>query len=104
MSKKKSNVPYWGAFVCCYNPDTNRLLGSFLSFWARNRFEALQAVRDHLPANPEYLDEAGKLRAFTLIDLRQIKPEESVEWAELFTSFFSHEFGGCESSRVTLSA
>jgi len=104
MTKKKSEVPYWGAFVYCYNPDVNKILGSFISFWARNKFEALNALRDHLPANPDYLDASGELRPYTLLDLRQIKPEESAEWAELFMSFFSNEFGGYESSRVTLSA
>lgn len=104
MTKKKVEVPYWAAFVYCYNPDTNRLSGSFLSFWAQNRFQALQAIRAQLPTNPEYLDASGKLRDFTLLDLRQIRPDESAEWAMLFTTFFSEQFGGNSPACTGLSA
>ena len=91
-SKQKSQMPYWAAFVLCHNSEAGKISGSFLSFWAQNRFQAMKAIEHQLPENPVYLDEKGQPRPFSLLDLRQIKPQDTEIWATHFCEFFSDEF------------
>jgi hypothetical protein len=95
MSKGKNSVrelPFWAAVVFCDDASGGPLVGSFLSFYAQNRFKALQFIREALPESPEYLDEWGKLKPIRIIDLRQIRESESEEWAARFYTFFYNLF------------
>lgn len=94
MKKKIPVQPYWAACVLCHNPELGKMVGSFLSFWAQNRFKALEAIRSQLPDNPQYLDSEGKLLSFTLLELRQINPNQSEAWMHHFTEFFSTVIAG----------
>jgi hypothetical protein len=90
--KSKKDLPFWAAVVFCHNDDAGQVVGSYMSFHAQNRYKALEFVRGALPENPKFLHPNGELRPFQLIDLRQIKPSESDEWAHRFYSFFSNLF------------
>jgi hypothetical protein len=95
MSKHKKSareLPFWAAVVFCNNEDVGQVVGSYMSFYAQNRYKALEFVRNALPENPKFLHPDGKLRPFQLIDLRQIRPSESDEWAHRFYDFFENLF------------
>lgn len=83
---------YWIAIVVCQNKETGRVLSSFLTFWARNKFYALQAVKTMLPENPEYLDSTGQLRPFHLIELKSIKEHQVDYYQAAFYESFQHAF------------
>jgi hypothetical protein len=87
-AKSKPTLPFWAAVVFCDDARPGPLTGSFLSFYAQNRFQALQFIRETLPESPEYLDERGKLKPIRIIDLRQIRESDSEEWAARFYTFF----------------
>jgi hypothetical protein len=84
---------YWVAIILCRNEETGRIMSSFLAFWAKNRFYALQAVRNMLPENPEYLDASGNLRPFDLIELKTIKEAEHEFYQAAFFESFQTTFG-----------
>lgn len=94
MKKKIPVQPYWAACVIGHNPELGKMVGSFLSFWAQNRYKALEAVRSQLPDNPQWLDSKGRLIHFTILELRQINPDESEAWMYHFTEFFSTVVAG----------
>lgn len=78
---------YWVAVVICQTE--KRILSSFLTFWADNRFKALEAVKTMLPDNPEYLDASGELRPFSFLELRQVKEKDAVLYQNAFFDMFS---------------
>ena len=78
---------YWVAVVVCKKEE--RVLASFLTFWADNRFKALEAVKVMLPENPEYLDDSGKLRPFSFVELRPIKERDAHLYQGAFLEMFS---------------
>jgi hypothetical protein len=95
MSKHKKSareLPFWAAIVFCNNEDVGQIVGSFMSFYAQNRYKALQYVRENLPDNPKFVNTEGGLRPIQIIDLRQIRPSESDEWAHRFYDFFENLF------------
>ncbi len=95
MSKHKKRVrelPFWAAVIFCNNEDVGQVVGSFMSFHAQNRYKALQCIRETLPDNPKFVNKEGKLRPIQIIDLRQIRPSESDEWAHRFYDFFENLF------------
>jgi hypothetical protein len=90
-TKIKVKLPFWAAVVFC-DDASGPLTGSFLSFYAQNRFKALQFIRETLPENPEYLNASGNLKLIRIIDLRQIKECDAEDWAIRFYTFFHNLF------------
>lgn len=83
---------YWVAVVICRNEETGQTHASFLTFWARNRFYALEAVRNMLPERSEYVDAFGKLRPFRFIELKPIRENEAILYQGAFLEMFSNSF------------
>jgi hypothetical protein len=53
------------------------MISSGLAFWAQNRYQAQLAIEGMLPDNPSFLTSEGKLRPYTVLTLKQCKPEEA---------------------------
>lgn len=98
MKGKKKSL-YWVAFVMCQCD--KKLVGSFLSFWADNRFYARKAIEGMLPDNLMYLDSSGKLRDFKILTLHQCKEEEAGKYSEIYTERFSDIVNGEIENRET---
>lgn len=77
MKKQKPQMPHWVALIICQNTDTKKMISSGLAFWAQNRYQAQLAIEGMLPDNPSFLTDEGKLRPYTVLTLKQCKPEEA---------------------------
>jgi hypothetical protein len=79
----------------------DQMLTSFLSFWADNRFKALEAIKGMLPDNPKWLTEDGSLYPFTILALHQCKPHEASMYAQEYTERFRVAAGIASSAVVS---
>lgn len=75
---------YWVAFVVGVNMETGKKHYSFLAFNATNRFNAMRAIEQSLPENPEYIRPDGTLIPHQTVLLQQIKPELHSKYLECF--------------------
>lgn len=86
--KNNENL-YWIAVCVGFNEENGKILASALTFWARNRFYALQAIAAMLPENEAWVMPDGKTRPYQLYTLEQSKPEESDEKIIFYLQTFS---------------
>lgn len=101
MAKEKG---LWVAVVVAKQDETGRVLASFLTVHAVNRFKAQLEVKKQLPENPAYLTGAGELRPFRFVELRQVQEKQLPAYQGAFFEMFGNMFGGSEHDIHTHSA
>lgn len=84
----ENHGPHWVAFVVCHVPESNEVGTSFLAFYARNRFQALNYVKSALPYNPSFLDSNGNIRPHHILAMHQCAPSEVREYAHMYFEDF----------------
>lgn len=82
------NKKYWIAFCVGTNDETNKVLASCLTFWATNRFYALEAVRTMLPEHENWTRSDGSPVPHMLWKLEQCTEEEAEERAAFYIQTF----------------
>lgn len=90
---KKVSEHYWIAFCVGKNTETNEVLASCLTFWARNRFQALTAIREMLPAQENWTRSDGTTYPHQLWRLEQCRPSEAESKAAFFMQTFCDAAG-----------
>lgn len=90
MSKDKK---YWIAFCVGKNDELNKVLASCLTFWASNRFYALEAVRTMLPEHENWTKSDGTPVPHSVWRLEQCSEEEAEERIAFYMQTFTDVIG-----------
>ena len=98
---KEDGKTYWIAFCVGFDDENKRFLASCLTFWALNRFHALQAVAAMLPDHENWTRSDGSPHAHRVWKLTKCKPEESDELAAFYLQTFT-DLAGLDMSRSHL--
>lgn len=86
---KSTDKLYWIAFCVGFDDDNGKILASALTFWARNRYYALQAITAMLPEHDNWVRSDGTTRPYQLYTLEQCRPDQAEERAMFFAQTFS---------------
>lgn len=73
----------WIAVVAC-EVKPGRLMMSFMVLPDSSRFLAIKNLESELPGNPEYIDETGKLKPYTLIELKHVYSRYTENYRQAF--------------------
>lgn len=85
---KKNDDLYWIALCVGFNDENKKIVGSVLTFWARNKFYALKAVEVMLPENDNWVKADGTTYPHRLLALEQCTPDDAGRMCLLYSQTF----------------
>jgi hypothetical protein len=95
---KNPETHYWIAVCIGHDEVNNKIVASCLTFFARNRFYALEALRGMLPENDSWVRPDGTTRPFRILEMHQCRPQDSDRYMHQYLSSLYDLLGLSESS------